>query len=45
MPGDDLSVLPDHEATAIAVHLSFRLWRRARSPFRPVAPELVPWLE
>ena len=45
MPGDDISALPDEEATAIAVDLSSRLWRRARSPFRPVAPELVRWLD
>ncbi|MGH7763877.1 MAG: aminoglycoside phosphotransferase family protein [Candidatus Dormibacteraceae bacterium] len=45
MPGDDLSALPDDEATAIAVDLSSRLWRRARPPFRPVAPEVVRWLD
>jgi streptomycin 6-kinase len=45
MPGDDLSALPEDEATAIAVDLSSRLWRRARSPFRPVAPEVARWLD
>jgi streptomycin 6-kinase len=45
VPGDDLSALPDGEATAIAVDLASRLWRRARSPFRPVAPEVPRWLD
>jgi streptomycin 6-kinase len=45
MPGDDLSTLPDEEATAIAVDIASRLWRRARSPFRPVAPEVSRWLD
>src|SRR6476661_6022440 len=29
VPGDDLAALPDDEATAIAVALAARLWRRA----------------
>jgi streptomycin 6-kinase len=45
VPGDDLSALPDDEATAIAVDLALRLWRRAGSPFRPVAPEVPRWLD
>jgi streptomycin 6-kinase len=45
VPGNDLSALPDEEATAIAVNLAFRLWRRAGSPFRPVAPEVQRWLD
>ena len=45
MPGDDLSALPDEAATAIAVDLASRLWRRAGSPFRPVAPEVPRWLD
>jgi streptomycin 6-kinase len=36
VPGSDLSGLPNEEATAIAVALALRLWRPARSPFRPV---------
>jgi streptomycin 6-kinase len=40
VPGDDLAALPDDEATAIAVALAARLWRRAEAPFRPVAPEV-----
>ncbi len=34
VPGDDISLLPDDEATEIAVNLASRLWRRAGSPFR-----------
>jgi streptomycin 6-kinase len=45
VPGTDLSTLPDEEATAIAVNLASRLWRRAGSPFRPVVPELQQWLD
>ena len=45
VPGDDLSALPDDDATAIAVGVASRLWRRAGSPFRPVAPEVSRWLE
>src|SRR6266481_1686678 len=37
VPGDDLSLLPDDEATEIAVDVASRLWRRIGSPFRPVA--------
>jgi streptomycin 6-kinase len=44
IPGDDLSVLPDDEATAIAIDVASRLWRPVRSPFRPVAPEVRRWL-
>jgi streptomycin 6-kinase len=45
LPGDDLSSLPDDEATAIAVDVASRLWRRGGSPFRPVAPEVQRWLD
>lgn len=45
VPGTDLSALPEAEATAIAVDIASRLWRRARSPFRPVAPEVARWLD
>jgi streptomycin 6-kinase len=44
MPGDDLSALPDGDATAIAVDVASRLWRPAGAPFRPVAPEIGRWL-
>jgi streptomycin 6-kinase len=45
VPGDDLSALPEDEATAIAVDVASRLWRRVGSPFRPVAPEVQRWLD
>jgi streptomycin 6-kinase len=45
VPGDDLSSLPDDDATAIAVGLASRLWRPAGPPFRPVAPQILRWLE
>jgi len=44
VPGDDLSLLPDDEATEIAVQLASKLWRPAGSPFRPVVPEVRRWL-
>lgn len=45
VPGDDLSVLLEGDATAIAVDVASRLWRRAGAPFRPVEPEVVRWLD
>ena len=45
VPGDDLSALPDDEATEIAVDVATRLWRRVGSPFRPVVPEVQRWLD
>jgi streptomycin 6-kinase len=45
VPGDDLSALPDDVATAIAVDVASRLWRRVGPPFRPVAPEVHRWLD
>jgi streptomycin 6-kinase len=45
VPGDDLSMLPDDEATAIAVDIASRLWRPSGSPFRPVEPEVRSWLD
>jgi streptomycin 6-kinase len=45
LPGDDLSTLPDDQAIAIAVGVASKLWRPAGSPFRPVAPEVLRWLE
>ena len=44
MPGSDISDLPGEEATAIAVDIATRLWRRAGPPFRPVADEIPRWL-
>jgi streptomycin 6-kinase len=45
VPGDDLSALADAEATAIAIEIASRLWRRVGSPFRPVALEVPRWLD
>jgi streptomycin 6-kinase len=45
VPGDDLTVPPEAEATAIAVDVASKLWRPARPPFRPVAPEVRRWLD
>ncbi len=45
VPGEDLSLLPDDEATEIAVQLASKLWRPAGSPFRPVVPEVRRWLD
>jgi streptomycin 6-kinase len=45
IPGDDLSKLPDIDATKIAVDVALRLWRAAIAPFRPVAPEVSRWLD
>ncbi len=45
VPGTDISDLPDDEATAIAVDVATRLWRRTGAPFRPVAPEIPRWLD
>ena len=45
VPGDDISDLPDDEATAVGVDIATRLWRRAGSPFRPVADEIPRWLD
>ena len=44
IPGSDISGLPEDEATAIAVDVATRLWRRAGAPFRPVADEVPRWL-
>ncbi|HVC78041.1 MAG TPA: aminoglycoside phosphotransferase family protein [Candidatus Micrarchaeaceae archaeon] len=45
VPGDDLSTLPDAEATAVAVDIASRLWLPAASPFRPVASYVPQWLD
>ena len=45
VPGSDLSALPDDEATAIAIDVASRLWRRVESPFRPAAFEVPRWLD
>jgi streptomycin 6-kinase len=45
IPGTDLSLVPEDEATAIAVALAQRLWRPAQPPFRAVEPEVWRWLD
>ena len=45
VPGDDLSALPESEATAVAIDVASRLWRTGKAPFRPVMPEVRRWLE
>ena len=45
VPGSDISDLPEDEATAVAVDVATRLWRRAGAPFRPVANEVPRWLD
>jgi streptomycin 6-kinase len=43
-PGDDLSRLPDEEATATAVEVARRLWRPAAAPFRSIHDHVPRWL-
>jgi streptomycin 6-kinase len=45
VPGDDISDLSEAEATAIAVDIATRLWRKASAPFRPVSDEVPRWLD
>ena len=44
-PGDDISQLPDDEATAIAVEVGTRLWRPAAEPFRWIGDHVPRWLD
>jgi streptomycin 6-kinase len=44
-PGGDISKLPEHEATAIAVDVATRLWRPAGEPFRWVGDHVPRWLD
>jgi streptomycin 6-kinase len=43
-PGTDLSSLDEGVATALAVELAGRLWRRSGEPFRPVDHDVEWWL-
>lgn len=45
IPGDDLSAVPDAEATPIAIDIAQRIWVAGRAPFRPVVPEVRRWLD
>jgi len=44
-PGNDISTLPDDEATAIAVEIGLRLWRPAGEPFRWLGDHVPRWLD
>jgi streptomycin 6-kinase len=45
LPGDDISELPDDEATAIAVDIATRLWVRAGDPFRWIGDHVPRWMD
>jgi len=44
IPGTDLSVVGETDATTVAVDVARRLWRPAQEPFRPVVPAVREWL-
>jgi len=44
-PGNDISTLPDDEATVIAVEIGLRLWRAAGEPFRWIGDHIPRWLD
>jgi len=43
--GDDISSLPEEEATRIAVATGLKLWRPASEPFRWIGDHVPRWLE
>jgi streptomycin 6-kinase len=45
VPGDDISELPDDEATAIAVAIAARLWVPAGEPFRWIGDHVPRWMD
>jgi streptomycin 6-kinase len=45
LPGDDISELPEDEATAIAVDIATRLWVTAREPFRWIGDHVPRWMD
>ena len=45
LPGDDISELPEDEATAIAVDIATRLWVPAGEPFRWIGDHVPRWLD
>ena len=45
LPGNDISEVPDDEATAIAVEVGMRLWRPAAEPFRWIGDHVPRWLD
>jgi streptomycin 6-kinase len=45
VPGDDLSALPNAEATRLALDIGKCIWVAGRAPFRPVVPGVRRWLD
>jgi streptomycin 6-kinase len=45
LPGDDISELPECEATAIAVDIATQLWVPAGEPFRWIGDHVPRWLD
>jgi len=45
LPGDDISELPDDEATAIAVDVATQLWVPAGEPYRWIGDHVPRWLD
>lgn len=45
VPGTDLSGVPEEAALEIAIDLARRLWKPATTPFRPVGPDVLTWLD
>jgi streptomycin 6-kinase len=45
LPGDDISGASEEEATAIAVDVGSRLWRRAGAPFRWIGDHVPRWMD
>jgi len=44
-PGDDLSAVPDAQATRIAPDIGQRIWVAGQPPFRSVVPAVRRWLD
>jgi streptomycin 6-kinase len=44
VPGTDIADQQEEQATAVAVDIATRLWRRTGAPFRRVADEIPRWL-
>lgn len=44
-PGTDLALLPEEDATQIAVEVARRLWRPAAAPFRWIGDSVPRWID
>ena len=44
-PGNDITALPEGEATRIAIEIGLRLWRPAADPFRWIGDHVPRWLD